>query len=162
MGNKTNGIKPEWQTIIDGDYNLERELDMFAEDKLYDDDTKDKFVNVLGDNNLLNNEDAYADYSADNKGCNIDNPFTIDTDDYFCNVKFEYDVVEWISHYFSERFIDIEFKGQQLIFHNDKPIDCLSFEVKDYENGSTSTENYYFDITEGMKQRDAFFEKMRT
>lgn len=155
--NLENGYKPEVVELLNNDSNLNIELNMFAEDMHYADNDMADFANVLHDNNLMTDGERYANYNPDNLGCNPNNPFAITNTSYFNCVKFEYGIVEWITNHFADRFIDIEFMKQEVLFENDKTIDCLSFSVKDYENDSTSTENYYFDITEGIKQRDALF-----
>ena len=98
--------------------------------------------------------ECYTEYSADNKGCNINNPFVISTSEPFYT-RLEYDIIDFLFHYSPIRQGIWRLDRQSLRRVGDKRYDCLRIEhIIDKgrnEKPEIVYEDYWFDITNGIK-----------
>ena len=85
----------------------------------------------------------------------------------FGNVGLEYEILEYLLRPVPYRFVDYEIEKQQLICHEDRYLDAITVKVYSHpllimgENGRLhrtertflGTEEYWFDITAGYRNR---------
>jgi len=122
---------------------------------------------IMQENGIYHTEQRkiYSQYDSANIGCSIDNPIVISvTEDY---VHWEYELLEYILRPSPYRFVDYDVLGQALITTDGKSIDRLTVEVSKHpilsieelanniipEKEVLGTEDYFFDVTAGIKSR---------
>ena len=94
-------------------------------------------------NGLDGENEQYRNYSPQNKGCSIDNPFVVYNHKHY--VRLEYAIMTILFEWYPARNVRIRLAEQSIVQKNGRYYDLLRYIVTSGDD--THFEDYYFDIT---------------
>ena len=100
-------------------------------------------VDALGANGLDGDNEQYRNYSSQNKGCSMENPFVVYDSKHY--VRLEYAIMTILFEYYPARNARIHLSEQGIIHKDGRYYDPLRYIVT--SGDETHFEDYYFDIT---------------
>ena len=118
---------------------------------LYTDNEADRkhMLQLLEDNNLVENRGQYKVYSSKNRGCSIENPFSISTPQE-CPWRSEEAIANYLIFWSSTEETHRELTNITMHNRGSKWIEGLTYCV--YRNSTKKMERYYFDLTNTNNQ----------
>ncbi|MCR4828668.1 MAG: hypothetical protein K5864_04310 [Bacteroidales bacterium] len=131
--------------------NKDAYLADYATNLYMENDTeREQMLQLLEDNNLVENRGQYKEYSRKNKGCCIENPFTINTP-WEEHSRFEDAIADFVIYWSSTENTHRELTNVSMHHIGSKWIESPNYNV--YRNGKRATESYYFDLTQFFNQQ---------
>lgn len=100
-------------------------------------------VDALWVNGLDGENEQYRNYSSQNKGCSMENPFVVYDSKHY--VRLEYAIMTILHKWYPARNEYITLAEQSILYENGRYYDLLRYIVT--SGDETHFEDYYFDIT---------------
>ncbi len=107
-------------------------------------------ADALQVNGLDGENEQYRNYSSQNKGCSMENPFVVYDSKHY--VRLEYAIMTILFEYYPARNARIHLSEQGIIHKDGRYYDLLRYIVT--SGDETHFEDYYFDITNHISDEE--------
>lgn len=122
------------------EFTVNTVLEMYLDQKV----DRTCLMQIMKDNNIIGNRTNYNVYNPNNKGCNVKNPFRLNSA-WAKRLLYEMTIVDYLLFWSSTNETHRELSRSSMLCGRSNWIECLTFDV--YRDGRKCKETYYFDVT---------------